>query len=150
MDRLEDSELEGNFCVLSTLQRAALDLESTYPCLLIMDIFAAHRTAQVKQALAEHHILLHFVPANCTGELQPLDVSGNGNLKSSFSDWYCSQVTKQLKEGAEHTNVPLQLTILKPIHANWLLSAWESLANHPEQSLTGWRKSGLLSSIVLE
>jgi hypothetical protein len=134
-----------------TAQRAALDLDPTHPGLLLMDVFAAHRTDKVKKLLAHHNIIYIFIPANCTGELQPLDVSGNGNfkesLKSSFSEWYSDEVTKQLKEGREHSKVGLQLTILKPLHANWLLQAWESLSNHPKHSVTGWRKAGLLEAV---
>ena len=42
-----------------------------------------------------------YVPGNCSGVLQPLDVSGNssfkGFLEDEFSSWYSSWVTDQLR-----------------------------------------------------
>ena len=39
-----------------------------------------------------------FVPANCTGELQPMDLSVNKSvkdfLKVQFQEWYAAEVLK--------------------------------------------------------
>ena len=84
-------------------EREHLGLSDHKPALVILDIFAAHKTEEIRSLYAEHKILLEFVPANCTGELQPLDVSSNrdlkGYLKQLFSDWDADEVTKQLKTG---------------------------------------------------
>ena len=102
-------------------QCETLGLPEDHPALVILDIFAAHRTEDVKQLYAEHNILLEFIPANCTGELQPLDVSSNGDLKgylkNLFSQWYAVEVTRQLKTG-EGVKINLQLSAIKPVHAN--------------------------------
>ena len=45
--------------------------------LLILDVFAAHRTDAVLNQLKSAGVVLLFIPANCTGELQPLDLSVN-------------------------------------------------------------------------
>ena len=72
----------------------------------------------MKALYAKHNIILEFVPANCTGELQPLDVSCNGDLKGYFSEWCANEVTKQL-------------SVMKPLHASLAegsssFEVWES------------------------
>ena len=39
------------------------------------DVFAAHRTDSFKDMLDDSDFKIIFVPASCTGELQPLDSS---------------------------------------------------------------------------
>ena len=130
-------------------ERKALALPDDHPALLILDIFAAHRTLAVKELCAEHHIVMVFVPANCTGELQPLDVSCNGEfkafMKQMFSDWYSDQVLKQLRYGDGQFALDLKLSTLKPLHANWLLQSWDMLRNKPETTIRGWRQAGILA-----
>lgn len=58
-----------------------LCLPEIQKCLLIWDVFCAHRTENVLQKLAEEGIECVFVPANCTSELQPMDLSVNKPLK---------------------------------------------------------------------
>ena len=70
-------------------QRENLDLPIRQKGLVIMDVFRAHQSAQVIQALKDQGMEVIFVPACCTSELQPLDVSGNGyfteQVKSRFT-----------------------------------------------------------------
>ena len=44
-----------------------------------------------------------FVPANCTSELQPLDLSVNkvlkDHMKTKFTQWYADQVSAPLTNG---------------------------------------------------
>ena len=51
--------------------RRELELPEDQVCLAIFDVFAAHRCNSVLQKLNAHHIHQIFVPASCTGELQP-------------------------------------------------------------------------------
>ena len=134
-------------------QRRVLELPADQPALVILDVFAAHRTENVKALYAEHNILLEFVPANCTGELQPLDVSCNGDLKGYlkqlFSEWYADEVTKQLKEGGS-VKINLQLSVMKPLHANWILQAWHMLNEKTHIVKLGWEKTGLSGAVGVE
>ena len=69
-----------------------LGLPKSQKSLLILDVFRAHRTPDVLDELKANGFVLEFVPANCTSELQPLDVTVNGayknHLKEAFTDWY--------------------------------------------------------------
>lgn len=52
------------------------------PSALILDDYAGHWTAAVQAAAADRNIELIHVPEGQTGELQPLDVAINGQVKS--------------------------------------------------------------------
>ena len=51
--------------------------------IIILDVYAAHRTPDVLKEFETNGFDLVFVPANCTSELQSLDLSLNGHLKKS-------------------------------------------------------------------
>ena len=55
--------------------RYALDLPEDQTALAIFDVFAAHQCGSVLEKLQSNNIYQVFVPAGCTGELQPLDVT---------------------------------------------------------------------------
>ena len=60
------------------------------------DNFTAQCTDRVLQLLEDNNIDTVFVPAICTGELQPMDLSMNksvkGFLRTKFQEWYASEV----------------------------------------------------------
>lgn len=49
--------------------------------LAIFDVFTAHCCSSVRTKLQTHNIHQVFIPAGCTGELQPLDVGVNQEFK---------------------------------------------------------------------
>lgn len=51
------------------------------PIHLILDIYRAHITDKVKELANAQNIILHFIPAEMTYELQPLDRSIFGPLR---------------------------------------------------------------------
>jgi len=130
-------------------QREALDLPLRQRALVIMDVFRAHRVEDFLTQLKAHDVEVVFVPGGCTGELQPLDVSGNSffkeSLSSAFNSWYADQVASALAKGqsAEEFTVDTRLSHLKPLHARWLLSAIEDLRGKKDQLLKGWELSGI-------
>ena len=92
-------------------------------------MFAAHRTDSVKDKLADNDIKIRFVRPSCTGELQPLDVAGNEEfkrkIKNSFINWYSDELSKGMKLGkaASDVKIDIKLSIIKPIHASWIVAA---------------------------
>ena len=101
-----------------TSTRLALDLPEDQPAL---GIFAAHRCASVLDMLKSNHIHQVFIPASCTGELQPLDVGINDQFKSlmkqEFSRWYASEVQEALSQGVaiSEIKVDLRASLIKPL-----------------------------------
>ena len=68
-----------------------------------------------------------------TDQFQPLDLTLNGPAKAflieKFETWYANQVTEQLEKGTEvyQINVPLTLSILKPIQARWIIGLYDTI-----------------------
>lgn len=127
-------------------------LPENHPALCILDIFKAHTVESVKSLFADHNIRLVFVPANCTGDLQPLDASGNGDFKAAlraeFISWYAAKVA----EGDDDAlpNINLSLSAMKPLHARWLVKAWEALRDNSNAIINGWVKTGIKGALEIE
>lgn len=133
--------------------RSELGLANDHPALAIFDVFQAHRCDSVLDALRQHHIHQVFVPAACTGELQPLDVSVNAQfkreMKDNFSRWYADEVKKGLDRGVKFQDlkVDLRASIIKPLHANWLILAISKLQSNSDIITRGFEKTGILDSV---
>ena len=103
--------------------------------------------------LLENNILSVIVPSNCTDLLQPLDFSVNKPLKDhlrrSFQSWYSEQVSKQLEEGKEPEDVKVdtRLTIMKPLGAKWLTSAYDYLRSESGIVRGGFIEAGIVQAL---
>ncbi|CAI7871951.1 unnamed protein product [Closterium sp. NIES-53] len=51
--------------------------------LLVLDSYRGHLTKEVKKKIAEYHIVPAVIPAECTAEVQPLNVAINKSFKAS-------------------------------------------------------------------
>ena len=115
--------------------RQALNLPEDQPALALFDVFAAHCSHRVLDMLKSNNIHQIFVPASCTGELQPLDVGINDQLKTllkqEFSRWYANEVQEALKKGVAISDIKVDLraSLMKPLHANWLICAISTLSD---------------------
>ena len=82
-----------------------------------------------------------FVPASCTGELQPLDVCGNrmvkDGLRKQFVSWYADKIQTQAVTSSA-TVVDFSLGRVKDLHANWVMQALKE-ATRPEELRKGWK-----------
>ena len=85
--------------------RERMQLSSSFPAVAIFDVFAAHRCQSFIESLTLNNIRAVFVPAGCTGELQPLDTTVNcafkKQLNSCFSSWCAKQVSEALGSGKD-------------------------------------------------
>ena len=114
-------------------KQQAMDLPEDQPALAIFDVFAAHRSHRALDMLKSNNIHQIFVPASCTGELQPLDVGINVQfktfLKQEFSRWYSNEVLEAMRKGVaiSEIKVDLRASLMKPLHANWLMCAISTL-----------------------
>jgi len=119
--------------------------------LVIFDVFRGQITDDVLKKFKENRIFTVFVPANMTNLLQPLDLTVNGFAKKfckkTFGHWYMDQISKQLDAGKaiEEVDVRLQLTMLKPLHAEWLTELYNHMTKPEgkEVIINGWKAAGI-------
>ena len=115
--------------------------------LCIFDVFRAHRIEAMLKKLHDARIRTVFVPASCTGELQPLDLHVNSvfktQLRSCFTEWYSEQVTTAMRAGKSTADpIDLRIFTLKPIYAKWLLKSYCHLEANPAIIRKGFHDAG--------
>ena len=132
-------------------KRKELKLPPTQKALMIWDVFKGQMTDAVKSKLTSLSIELIAVPANMTHFFQPLDLTVNGAAKKlarkEFIQYYSTSV-QQLQSGksADDIEVDLRLTVIKPLHAQWLVSIYSyftSSTHGRDIILKGWKKAGI-------
>ena len=133
------------------LKRKELNLPATQKALLIWDVFKGQKTAKVLSKLAAMNIEVVSVPANMTHFFQPLDLTVNREakkfMKDQFTAWYSAQIHTQLDSGValDDVDVDMRLSVLKPIHATWLVSMFNHLSSSEGRIsiAKGWKKAGI-------
>lgn len=89
------------------------------------------------------------IPNNMTNFVQPLDLSVNRSFKSYLrheaQSCYSLEIEKQLKDSkqAHEIKVDIQISVMKPLHAKWIVLFYYNMKNHNQIILAGWRKSKL-------
>ena len=118
-------------------------------------------TNTVKSNLTSLFIELVAIPANMTHFFQPLDLTVNGAAKKlarkEFIQYYSTAVQQQFQNGksAEEIEVDLKMSIIKPLHAQWLVNIYTyfTSASHGRNIiLKGWKKAkigGLLDGTTI-
>jgi len=133
-------------------KRADLNLNFDYPAVAIFDNFKGQLTERVTQVLEQNHIQSVLIPANHTGELQPMDISVNKVIKSfirsRFSEWYAEQVTEQFYND-DYDPVDLSAARMKCLGAQWMLQVYEHLADNPQVVVNGFRHAGVYRALGL-
>ena len=108
---------------------------------MIYDRFKGQCTPGVLELLEKNDIDLVLVPANCTDQLQPLDISVNKAAKNfmrdKFQGWYAEQIQQQISDQVK-SPVDLMLSILKPLSAKWFVEHSDYLKAHPDIIKSGF------------
>ena len=138
-------------------ERDRLDLPESQPALLIMDVFKGQMTDAVRKILKDNNIIIEKVPANLTYLFQPLDVQGGPNgyvkrmMKNKFTLWYANQIDQALEAGEslESIDVSLKLSIIKPLHAKWIMEVYNHMTSAAGKPicLKGWQVSGISEAV---
>ena len=134
-------------------KRAELNLPDDQKALLIFDVFKGQKTQRILDLMVENHSVYVFVPNNLTNEFQPLDLTVNGPSKSflsgKFQDWYAQQITTQMQAGTDvySINVKTNLSIIKPIHAQWVIGLYDYLRNKTDLIIKGFEIAGITEAI---
>jgi len=82
-------------------KHSELKLGDDQPALVIYDEFKGQLTDAVHSLLDSNRIYVVRVPPNCTGRLQPMDLTVNKSakdfLRKQFQVWYSQQVEKNIR-----------------------------------------------------
>ena len=69
-------------------------------------------------------------------------------MKKRYQLWYAEEVQKLLMETpAGSVKVDVPAVIIKHQSANWIVSTWNAIQDHPEVAINGFKKAGILDVI---
>ena len=138
------------------MKRKELNLLPTQKALLIRDVFKGQKTEKVLSKLTSKIIEVVNVPANMTHFFQPLDLTVNRDakkfMKDQFTSWYSANVQSQFDSEVplEDVDVDLRLSVIKPIHATWLVSLYKHLSSSEGKlSIAKGRKKAGITDVVI-
>ena len=95
-------------------------------CLLIWDVYAAHRSQVIKDKANELNIELLYIPAGATSLYQPLDIRIFGELKSRARQKFEHLAfRKKNREITYEESIKILLESWEAISQESILSSWE-------------------------
>ena len=83
-----------------------------------------------------------------------MDLTVNGNaqdfLNAKFGDWYANQITRKLENGEDAYEIEVEttLTVMKPIHAHWIIGLYDHLRKQPGLIKNGFKMAGIADAIT--
>ena len=102
---------------------------------------------------AKNYCKIVIIPHNLTNKFQPLDISVSKATKSFISDkynfWLTNEVPQQFRAGktAGNVKVCLKLSVIKPLHAKWIVDLYNTLKDDKEMAINGFRSAGITEAI---
>ena len=130
-----------------------LKLPENAKALLIFDVFKGQTTSAVNDLLKKNDIIAIHVPNNHTNLFQPLDISVNKSAKcfiaDKYQDWYAENVLQQLNRvvAAHDVKVVVKLSIMKPLHAKWIIEMFHQLKLSKQIVISGFRKAHITEAV---
>lgn len=129
-----------------------MDVANTYWA-IAWDVYTSHRDQGLLARLRQKYpkLIILFVPASCTSELQPLDVGFNYDFKAFITAlscaWLSTQVTKQLEENVAPIDIKVPHTkseLVAPF-CSWLAVACRKMRSPEKIAATkrAWEKTGV-------
>ena len=144
------------YCVAT---RNKLGLPEDQKCLLILDVYKPHVEASFVQACKDAHLCLVYVPAGCTGSLQPLDAEGGVNqaIKNrlveqfdKYQDELYEEVMGPDLQVDDNYETDLKLSTIKPHHADWFHTSFNEVRKKRDLIKKGWQKTGIMAALEYE
>ena len=111
---------------------------------------------KITKFIEEKNCLIVRVLNNMTDQFQPLDlkvkVHAKEFLKIKFEFWYAQQITNQLEGGTSlyYVQVPLKLSVIKPIQVKWLLGIYDHLRNTSDTIIKKFIMAGIKDALKME
>ena len=121
--------------------------------LVIMDTFKDQDNDELRKLCMSNNCEVVIVPHNLTNKFQPLDLSVNKAAKAFISEkyntWMTNEISKQIKRGTAPPDVKvfLNLSVIKPLHAKWIVDLHHYLKAEKAMILSGFRAAGISETI---
>ena len=131
----------------------ALKLPENTKMWLIFDVFKEQATSAVNDLQKKNDIIAIYVRNNQTNLFQPLDISVNKSAKcfiaEKYQDWYAKKVLQQLNRGvaAHNVKVDVKLSIMRPLHAQWITEMYHHLKRSKQIEFSGFRKVHITEAV---
>jgi hypothetical protein len=131
MQDLVDTIIEPYF----SEQKAKLGLPETQKAIWQIDAWSVHRSQEFRDWMKTNHpnIILHYVPAGCTGIFQACDVGiqriFKHSLKRSYHQDVVAEILEQIGRGEEHIVAEKRVAVLRDRSVSWLWDAHQILNN---------------------
>ena len=113
--------------------------------ILVLDVWAVHKSIEFRTFLRVHHPNIHlvFVPANCTSKLQVADVMlqrpFKHGIKQKFNEWAASKIAEQIDTNAIIGLAPyLKMASIKPLILQWCIDSWARMREGRDLIKFGW------------
>ena len=74
--------------------------------------------------------------------MQPLDLSVNKPIKNQMK-WHSKKVADELESGSVLVKLR-QMSVVKPLSANWFIGAFDYIKNSPDIIINGFKAAGIL------
>jgi hypothetical protein len=101
---------------------------------LVLDVWAVHKSEEFRKFLRTHHPRIHlvFVPANCTSQLQVADVvlqrPFKHGIRRRFTEWAGRIIQDQVDNDDVLGLSPyLKMSVVKPLVLQWCIDSWSAL-----------------------
>ena len=123
------------------------------PWLLICDVFKGQWTDAVKDVVKESNGKMVPVPNNWTNYFQLLDLAVNKSskdfLRQEAQSWYSQEIVKQMEAGKrpDEIKVDVRISVMKPLHAKWIVKYYDYARNNPDLIINGWKESGIINKL---
>ena len=120
---------------------------------LIFDVFKEQTMSAVNDLQKKNDIIAIHVRNNQTNLFQPLDISANKSAKcfitEKYQDWYAKKVLQQLNRGvaAHNVKVDVKLSIMRPLHAQWITEMYHHLKRSKQIEISGFRKVHITEAV---
>lgn len=115
-------------------QITAHSLQPAAKLVLVLDVWAVHKSEEFRMFLRTHHPRIHlvFVPANCTSQLQVADVVLQRPFKHGIRRRFTEWAARIIQEQVDHDDILglspyLKMSVIKPLILQWCIDSWSAL-----------------------
>ena len=137
-------------------RKVEIKLLKDQKAMFLFEVFKGQVTDKINKFIEKNIYVIVHVPNNMTDKFQPLDLNVNGHakefLKGKFEWLYSPQITNQLEGGSSvyDIQVPLKLSVVKPIYAKWLLGLYDHLRNSSDTIIKEFAMAGIKDASMME